>query len=113
MYRPKDGKLEQLVDKYKVLKEIDKRREELESEIEELEKEIDQIRGTNMEYEEYPSIRRRKHPLQDRLGVGEDFRNKRIGKDFRTFTTGDYREGYKVTSITNTFDEDISDRLFI
>ena len=101
MYRPKYGKLERLLESQKILEIVKKRKKELEDEIESLERDLEKTLATNSYME------------QNRLRIGEDFRNDRIGQDFRADRiTGDYRLGYKVTSSNLSFDEDISGRFF-
>ena len=93
--KQRDGKLEQLLEKYKILDIVNERKKDLEREIESLENALeDNERKDSFTYLQ-----------KNRQQIGQDFRNDRVGQDFRNDYIGmDYRTGYKFYSSNQTYE---------
>ena len=92
--KQRDGKLERLIEKQKILKIVNERKKDLENEIEALENDLEE----NELKDNFTG-----YPRRNREVVGADFRNDYIGADFRNTEIGqDYRTGQKFYSASST-----------
>ena len=106
--KQKDGKLERLLEKYKILEIVNERKKSLEDEIRVLEQDLENERTMSAWTDALPGYMQRN---RDRIGM--DYRNCEIGTDFRNDYIGmDYRNGHKFYSSSSTCDDDtIYDRI--
>ena len=98
--KQKDGKLERLMEKYKILEIVNERKKSLENEIRVLEHDLENERHMSAWTDPLPGYMQRN---RDRIGM--DYRNCKIGHDYRNDKIGmDYRTGYKFYSSSNTYE---------